>query len=246
MNQKLALPEVTLVGLTSVKIYETVRAMQYSMRGIRFGDAVLLTDRKPLYLPRGIRWEPVDRMCTVDDYSRACLYELHRHIRTGHALIVHYDGYVVNPDQWDDAFLQYDYIGAPWPEKPHFMDPHTGEYRRVGNGVSLRSLRLMRWTAEHGAELPPDETGKLMNGDGFLCVQARKEMAREGFRWAPFSMALRFGREKTLAENQDIEPFLFHKWTAQNQYPEFMGPATLMEKLRRHLGSRQNGRRQSG
>ena len=46
-KEKIKLPQVTLVAMTSVNIYETVKAMEYSMRGIDFGDAVLVTDKKP-------------------------------------------------------------------------------------------------------------------------------------------------------------------------------------------------------
>lgn len=51
-NNKMCLKQVTLVAITSVKLYETVRAMQYSMRGIEFGDVVLLSDKRPFYLPK--------------------------------------------------------------------------------------------------------------------------------------------------------------------------------------------------
>ena len=40
MPEKIKLPNVTLAAMTSVDLYETIRAMQYSMRGIDFGDAV--------------------------------------------------------------------------------------------------------------------------------------------------------------------------------------------------------------
>ena len=54
-NGRLQLPNVTLVAMTSVKVKATIKAMEYSMRGIDFGDAVLITDKKPLGLPKGIR-----------------------------------------------------------------------------------------------------------------------------------------------------------------------------------------------
>lgn len=53
MQEKLQLPQVTLVAMTSVNIKETIQAMEYSMRGIDFGDAVLITHKKPL--ARGLR-----------------------------------------------------------------------------------------------------------------------------------------------------------------------------------------------
>ena len=46
MQEKLKLPQITLVAMTSVNIKETIQAMEYSMRGIDFGDAVLITHKK--------------------------------------------------------------------------------------------------------------------------------------------------------------------------------------------------------
>ena len=37
MQEKLKLPQITLVAMTSVNIKETIQAMEYSMRGIDFG-----------------------------------------------------------------------------------------------------------------------------------------------------------------------------------------------------------------
>ena len=50
MQEKRELPNVTLVAMASVNIRATIKAMLYSMRGIEFGDAVLITHKKPLGL----------------------------------------------------------------------------------------------------------------------------------------------------------------------------------------------------
>lgn len=52
-------------------------------------------------------------------------------------LNIHADGFPVNKNSWDDRFLNYDYIGAPWPWHP--------DHKRVGNGgFSLRSKKLYK------------------------------------------------------------------------------------------------------
>mgnify|MGYP007091265092 CR=1 FL=1 len=157
-NNKMCLKQVTLVAITSVKLYETVRAMQYSMRGIEFGDVVLLSDKRPFYLPKTIRHETIRHLGNVDDYSHFCVYELANHIKTDYALIVHHDGFVVNPRAWRTEFLKYDYVGSPWPlpkDSVRYRDP-SGNIVRVGNGVSLRSKRLL--------ELPSVENLPWENG----------------------------------------------------------------------------------
>ena len=104
-----------MVAISSVHLYETVRALLYSMRGIEYGDVLLLSHHKPRYLPKKIRFERIGELKNIDDYSHFCIYELGKHIWTDYALIVHHDGFVVNPSSWQDSFLQYDYIGSPWP-----------------------------------------------------------------------------------------------------------------------------------
>ena len=52
LNGRLQLPMVTLVAMSSVNMYETVEAMKYSMRQIDFGDAVLISDKKPFFFAK--------------------------------------------------------------------------------------------------------------------------------------------------------------------------------------------------
>ena len=43
------LPNVTLAALSSNKIRETILAMKYSMREIKFGDCVFISHKKPFF-----------------------------------------------------------------------------------------------------------------------------------------------------------------------------------------------------
>ena len=71
------------------------------------------------------------------DYSRFIIEGLNGHVGTSHCLIVQGDGFIVDPARWRDQFLDYDYVGAPWPE---YVGVHFGNGRlmmdenRVGNG----------------------------------------------------------------------------------------------------------------
>ena len=108
-KQKLQLPQVTLVAMTSVNVKATIQAMEYSMRGIDFGDAVLITHKKPFGLPKSIRYSHTSKLTNIDDFNYKMVYELGDHIKTDYALIVHADGFVVHPEMWRDEFLDYDY-----------------------------------------------------------------------------------------------------------------------------------------
>ena len=46
INGRLQLPNVTLCAMTSVLVDETIKAMEYSMREIDFGAAVIITHKK--------------------------------------------------------------------------------------------------------------------------------------------------------------------------------------------------------
>jgi hypothetical protein len=141
---RLSLDDVTLVSVTGVRIDEAQQAMIRSMSGISFGRSLLISTTPPTHLHKDIEWAQIPPMTSLADYSRFLLKDLLRYIDTPHVLVVQGDGFVVNADRWNPAWLEYDYIGAPWPERVRY-GPHILELaNRVGNGgFSLRSRRLL-------------------------------------------------------------------------------------------------------
>lgn len=161
--EKRRLANVTLAAMTSVNVRATIKAMQYSMRGIDFGDVVLITHRKPFGLPKGIRYSHTDELTNIDAFNYKMVYELGDHIHTDFALIVHADGFVVHPEMWRDEFLDYDYIGAPWPLPP---EGDTTTYRdRDGN--ICRVGKQCRYP-EQAPDGFPEESGDSVGGG--VCV----------------------------------------------------------------------------
>ena len=224
--KKLTLKNVTLAAMTSVNVYETVQALKYSMKDIEFGDVVFISDKKPFCLPAGIRFSYTSKLDSIDKFNYKMTYELHEHINTEFALIVHADGFVINPDKWRDSFLDYDYIGSPWPlpENDYAYRDADGNICRVGNSVSIRSKRLMEYPAKHNCEWVPVDDG-FYNEDIFICCHLKKEMEQEGIQIAPLEEAIYFAREHNLPENAGIAPFAFHKWRGENgNYPRFYSP----------------------
>lgn len=226
MQEKIKLPRVTLVAMTSVNVYETVQAMKYSMRGIDFGDAVLVSDKRPFYLPKNIRFSYTSKLDSIDKFNYKMVYELKDHIRTDFCLVVHADGFVIHPENWKDEFLEYDYIGSPWPlpTNDYAYRDREGNICRVGNSVSLRSKRLLEYPAANNLPWVKVYDG-FYNEDIFLCCYHKNDMEKEGMKWAPLEVAVQFGREHPLDENKGIEPFAFHKWWGENAgYPRFYSP----------------------
>lgn len=226
-GEKLRLPDVTLAAMTSVDLYETMKAMEYSMREIEFGDAVLITHRRPLTLPKGIRYSHTSKLDNIDKFNYKMVYELGKHIHTRYVLLVHADGFVVHPESWRDEFLQYDYIGSPWPmpQNDYAYRDSKGQICRVGNSVSIRSKKLLEYPGKAGLKWEIQDDG-FYNEDTFLCCVHKNEIEEAGMRFAPIEVAKYFGHEHMIPEIMDVEaPFVFHKWRGRNeQYPRFQNP----------------------
>ena len=241
-QEKLELKNVTLVAMTSVNIRATIQAMRDSMRGIRCGDAVLITDKKPFGLPKSIRYSHTSRLNNIDDFNYKMVYELGDHIHTDFALIVHADGFVVHPENWRDEFLDYDYIGAPWPLPP---EGDTTTYRdkdgnicRVGNSAGIRSKRLMDFPKKNNIPWEGEYAyGKMwFFEDGFICCKIRHLLEAEGMRIAPLEVAKYYAHEKMIPEIEGIVPFAFHKWEGTNKdYPNFIRKP-FRKRVRAFLG----------
>ena len=240
-TKKLKLPGVTLAAMTSVKIYETIKALEYSMQGIEFGEVVLITHRKPFRLPKGITYKHTSKLTDIDCFNYKMVYELGDYINTDYVLLVHYDGFVVHPEKWREEFLQYDYIGSPWPlpdkNQKHCYHDVYGNLCRVGNSVSLRSKKLLEFPGKAGLKWEKDEDG-FYNEDIFLCCMNKHRIEEAGMKIAPIEAAKYFGHEHMIPEIADVDaPFVFHKWRGRNaRYPFFQNPWTRRWlKLKDHI-----------
>ena len=188
------MPDVTLVAVTSVALRATIDALHASMREAQFAKVLLLSDGSPPPdADAAIQWERIDPLKSRADYSRFMLRGLAAHIETGHALCVQWDGYVLSGAAWNPNFLDYDYIGAVWPQ---FRDGHN-----VGNGgFSLRSRRLL----EACRDLPLDGSEVEDLVIGRTC---RPQLEEQGIRFAPEEIARAFAYERTSSSGRE---FGFH------------------------------------
>jgi hypothetical protein len=134
-------------------------------------------------------------------------------------LLIHYDGYVIRPHKWQDSFLDWDYIGSPWPIKNDaYIDPF-GNHIRVGNGgFSLRSKKLLDVPSitEVPFEVNIGNFYKHMNAgsyneDGNICVHNRHIFEKYGCKFAPVEVAAHFSQENDVPEIMGIDAFGFHK-----------------------------------
>ena len=202
------LNNVTIAAVAGTKAIETLKAIKYSIRDLEFDRVILIT-------PEDIEDDQVEIIkcepLNYEQYNHFIVYRLHEYINTTHCLLVQNDGYVVNPDMWQEQWMQYDYIGALWPmpqDDFSFRD-QDGNIQRMGNGgFTLRSKKLLSLAKELDLEWKPYHG--FYNEDGFYCVYHRKTYQQHGCKYAPLDIAARFSHECHVPENEGIIPFGFH------------------------------------
>lgn len=214
---KLQLSDVTLVAVDTVCHRLAALAVKESTGRAQFGAVQVHTDNPGPFRDHGLdaTFVSVPPFSSVDEAMTYCWYRLPPHIETSHALLMQWDSGIVCPAQWNKAFLEYDYIGAPW--------GWHGDAYEVGNGgFSLRSRRLMRYLAEHPQEFPLAQPE-----DDVLCRRHRPSLERSGFRWAPHDLALQFSFERTGFSGMDRH-FGYH---GIFNWPRVFPAATLRERV---------------
>lgn len=140
-------------------------------------------------------------------YSNFILYQLHRYLDSDFLLLMQQDGFILNPEAWDDAFLTYDYLGAPWPKDLSWVLPGC----QVGNGgFSLRSRRLTTLTSKL---FYPIVYGGGINEDFAIGCVAREFMESRGIQYPSVETALRFSIEQASPDwHQPEQSFGFHSF----------------------------------
>lgn len=189
------LTEVTLICMSGIghKTKENLKALEYSSQNIEFG---------------AVKYIQLGEIKDIDTWNRAIIYQLPRHVDTSHALLIHHDGYVVNSALWRPEWLQFDFIGAPWPlpQDDYSYRTPSGKLVRVGNSVSLRSKNLMDLVATRPMEYHYGNN----NEDGQICVWERDWLEEQGCKFAPLEVAVNFSKEHEIPENKDLMTFAFH------------------------------------
>lgn len=192
----LSLPQITLIALGSTNVEGMFNALNHSSQNIKWGAIKLVTD---IHCP------------SIDDWNHAIIFDLRKYVDTKFCMLIHPDGFVVHPESWQPEFLDYDYVGAPWPPPADDYSYRTpdGEIVRVGNGVSLRSKELLE--LPYQLELAWRPYYGNTHEDGFLTCHNRRLFQHFGTRFAPLEVAKWFSREMDILENQNVDkPFAFH------------------------------------
>ena len=208
-ESKLELPSVTLLCGDGIHIEYSIPALERCKALCNFGAVKLLTSMPSDYEHR-VEIMPLD---SLNAYSTFMLKHAHEYVDTTHFLIAQHDGWILNREAWDPAWLELDYIG------PLFIHAHEIGPRSVGTGgFSLRSKKLMEAVS---SSLPPwdgstagADTAVRQIGayeDGYIAANYRATLEAAGFRFGTPEQAARFAQ----GGNNDpayyvAKPFGFH------------------------------------
>lgn len=204
---------IDIITVNCTNPNDGVMAIKHCCKFFNFGRKILFTDSN--IKSDDIETINIQRLKSVDEYNDFIL-SLHEYVKNEYVLIVQDDGFIINPNLWDYDFLNYDYIGAPWPshEDENWLNHQNPKIRpylaknlsknRTGNGgFSLRSKKFIEYSYKfkscHG-----------VGEDCFLCIQNYDNAVENGIRFAPFDLSLKFSKENPLDnENKKWTPGCF-------------------------------------
>jgi len=200
-----AIIDTDLHVLARQALIHSMQAME--QHGLPFSQVLIYSDRPELW--PGLPVIRIPTLRSITEYNLLVTKELARHLSADFVLVIQYDGFVINADQFSPHFLHYDYIGAPWPNYEH---------NDVGNGgFSWRSKRLVQAVAQLDYADPTEAE------DLFICRRMRGTLEQQGCRFAPKAIAQHFSVEFPAV------PFptfgfhgIFHLPSVYREMPEFL------------------------
>jgi hypothetical protein len=166
--------DTTLVCVDCLNIDGAIRALKISQSYCDFDCVKFLTSADVDDCVK------IPEIKSIDEYSFFCLRELYKYIDTRYALIVQHDGFVLNPDNWDDKWYGFDFIGANINRICFRGLPSDHPYFDGGNGgFSFRSKALMDYVGINGGMNDMDR-----HEDASICVKMGLELYDSGFKFS--------------------------------------------------------------
>lgn len=215
--------DITIVCVDTMQHTLSRKAIEHTQSIFPCKNVVIFSDQN--FYPDATQFVQIAPM-TIVDYNAIVLKQLARWVHTPHVLIVQYDGVAVDASNWSEAFLDYDYVGAPWPWIPPGQD--------VGNGgFSLRSKKLLDFCYnDSNIRLIFDKPASF-HEDVVLCQTLKGYCEDKGMRYAPTHLAQKFSREFHLGWEPKFDgaAFGFH---GTFNVPHFL-PPDYVEYYVRHI-----------
>jgi len=197
---KKQLLNVDLISINCVDPRQSAAAINYCQKFFEFGKSILVTHQDidvydiELHLIDKLDWNQ------YNDY----VLKLIGHTDNDYVMLIQDDGHLTNANLWDNEYLEYDYIGAPWPHEESWINLQLQEQQpyirenfpknRVGNGgFCIRSKKFLEFSAQY-------ESCNGLGEDTFLCTRKYNEAIEYGIKFAPFELAAKFSYENPCIE----------------------------------------------
>lgn len=198
---KLDLTNTTLIAIDSQKISKTLKAIEICCQYVNFYKILFFSDVPNPYQVS------IPRINSIKDYDSFVVHSLPNYISSDYCLTIHWDGFIVNPSAWNDQFLNYDYIGAPWP----WMNYICGN-----GGFSLKSKKFL----EAQKDIIPKNHLIDRQDDVILCVDFRQQFEAIGCKYAPKTVSQKFSTEYGGYFNYNS--FGFHDFRPNPQFKKLL------------------------
>lgn len=158
-------------------------ALQRSMKFIKFDEVMIYSDKTEPW--GGLPVKKIEPFTKKGDYDNFMVNELHKDLTTQFVLVIQFDGFILSHLEWNNLFLRYDYIGAPWPKHNH------GEHNVGNGGFSLRTKRLCEEVSTHNYNYFDGDIAE----DVFICQKLRPTLEEKKFYFPHESIASHFSAE---------------------------------------------------
>lgn len=207
-----SMKKVTLVSASSTDQEASIRVLK-TMNDILLPAKSIFFSHAQHDIP-SIESVQIPKLNSVIEYGHFIANDLVNYINTEFCFIIHHDGYVIDVNNWTDEFLNYDFIGAPWPFNVMAWDE---KYRLGNGGFCIRSTRMMKAYKQllQGRKYDIGE-------DIILCVMYRDKLEELGFNFASIKLASRFSFEHEIPERtcKIEECFGFHDFKIHSELKE--------------------------
>ncbi len=225
-GNKLHLPDITIFtfcwGTEHVK--KSIKAMLIAMDQVNFKKSALITDSSKTDLRllddviNKYNIEVHDMQANLSDnlkdddtnrsgFNSLFIEQTEKYITDDFCLNIQHDSTVISPQRWNNEYLNYDYIAAPWPM--HIIqssDMVAGQIQDIRNtvgngGFSLRTRKYV------------EESAKLewfhKNEDLNACIFNYDRMIDRGIKFAPKELACNFSVEHPMSYKDFNRDFVF-------------------------------------
>lgn len=207
------LNNVDIICIDTKNITEALLALNKSCESIKFKTVRFFTDKNvniekySNIKNQNFIVHNIETINSKVDYSRFCLLELSKYIKEQFCLTIQHDGFIACPELWTDKFLDYDYIGAPWPESWNYKN-------RIGNGgFCLKSNKFLNICSEMFKDYvfkKYRDKNDITDNEDFLTSELYyEEFLKKEIKFAPIDIAAIFSIEHPTKEMGD-KAFGFH------------------------------------